>query len=308
MGGAEDLTVLAAVLPKHTWYHRKTIFLAAKIHMYGAARKLKWVLISGSSLRLVAWIYQGVVTERGCDAFRRRGALRWTLSQPPCSVGSAATSTSSSERLSPLRSSSWYTGISSASGLGHGSPTSLSNTDKQHLHCMLRPRTWNNHLTRCRWERQGVRFLSCTCKIIRRWPQLFNFVPKNVFHHSSKGLSCLTVSVYYISSGASNPNGSSAAPAVLMLGSQQSPPAWTWIRRHPPQPCSWQFPATYRSAISLPPPFLPCFLCSLTPPLSLPPSAAVAQHWHCYETAVTLTCTDVSYQEILMDVMAILCV
>lgn len=47
------------------------------------------------------------------------------------------------------------------------------------------------------------------------------------FHRSSKGFSCLTVSVDCITSGASNPDGSSAAPAVLTLGSQQSPSAGT---------------------------------------------------------------------------------
>lgn len=53
--------------------------------------------------------------------------LKWRLLSPPCSVGFAATSTSSSERLSQLHFSSWYTRTSSASGLCHGSPTSLMN-------------------------------------------------------------------------------------------------------------------------------------------------------------------------------------
>lgn len=55
--------------------------------------------------------------------------LKWTLLWPPCSVGFAATSTSSSEHLAQLHFSSWCTGTSSASGLCHGSPTSLMNTN-----------------------------------------------------------------------------------------------------------------------------------------------------------------------------------
>lgn len=51
--------------------------------------------------------------------------------QPLCSVESVATSTSSSERLSPLRSSSWHTDFSAAPDPGHGSPTFLENTDCQ---------------------------------------------------------------------------------------------------------------------------------------------------------------------------------
>lgn len=94
------------------------------------------------------------------------------------------------------------------------------------------------------------------------WPQFFNFMSKNVFHHSSKGLSCLTVSVDYVSSGASNPDGSSAAPAVLTLGAQQSPSAGTWT---PPEPCSWQFPAMYTSLFSLLHSSLALFFCSPTP-------------------------------------------
>lgn len=57
--------------------------------------------------------------------FKGACVLKWMLLWPPCSVGFAATSTSSSERLSQLHFSSWCTRTSSTSGLCHGSPTSL---------------------------------------------------------------------------------------------------------------------------------------------------------------------------------------
>lgn len=117
-----------------TW---RTVFLAAKIQMWGLVRKLKSVLFNQGYKWLVSLLHSvGLLTWHQC----KKDVVHWGGAgcQPPCSVVSAATSTSSSERLSPLRSSSWYTGISSASGLCHGSPTSLINTDKQHLYRMLR--------------------------------------------------------------------------------------------------------------------------------------------------------------------------
>lgn len=130
----EDLTVLAAVLLIRII---KGLVLAAEIQNVGSKKgaKMSHLLTDvtcGSSLHPLRRTHWSVFRGRGCGACRKCNVLRWTLSQPPCSVGFAATSTSSSERLSRLHSSSWCTGISSASGLCHGSPTSLIKTDTQH--------------------------------------------------------------------------------------------------------------------------------------------------------------------------------
>lgn len=247
IGGAEDLPVLAALLLMHSWYNRKTYSSQQKSTRATTVRKLKSLLINWGYEQLIPPLINTSL-EKG-DVMHLEGCDDVKLSEPPCSVGFAATSTSSSERLSLLRSSSWCTGISSASGLCHGSPTSLITTQTHNtFNCMLRI----TH-TRDGWLQQEVGFLNCGYKMIPRWPQLFNFTSKNAFHRSSKGFSCLTVRVDYVSSGASNPDGSCAAPAVLTLGKQQSPSAGTWIPCCPPEHCGWQFPATYRSAISLPP-------------------------------------------------------
>lgn len=116
---AEDLTALAA-LPMDWW----TLGIMDRLFTKCAAPEGIWNhLINRSSS---FWSCVSLVEK---DVMYLGGAvLKWTLSWPPCSVGFAATSTSSSERLSLLHSSSWHTGISSASGLCRGSPTYLFST------------------------------------------------------------------------------------------------------------------------------------------------------------------------------------
>jgi len=142
----------------------RQFFLAAKIEQKkcGSGKKLKSAIISRGFELLVCTLAHTNVSYVKNASFRKGGLQRWTLSQPPCSAEFAATSTSSSEHLSPLRFSSWCTEISSASGLCHGSPTSLIDTHTHtHNNCELQLSAWGNKATAHSWLKLDVADKNC---------------------------------------------------------------------------------------------------------------------------------------------------